>query len=122
MPIGLLFQKLQELSAILALILRDHLMELSLFESELSSLKMEEIRKMVENADSEEKEMISAAKNQLTGNVKKIDFLKILNKRANKIFFLHFKKCSDENFSFTFKFSVSVVEAFCHHFFARNEK
>jgi len=76
MTIGLLFQRLQELSAILALILCDHLMELSLFESELNSLKMDEIRKMVENADSEEKEMISAAKNQLTGKVKKSFFYK----------------------------------------------
>ena len=70
MPAGVLFQKLQELSAILALILRDHLMELSSFEEDLNLLKTGDIRSRVESCDSGDEEIVSATKNQLTGNVK----------------------------------------------------
>ena len=72
MPAGVLFQKLQELSAILALILRDHLMELSSFEEDLHLLKTGILRSCYfESCYSGDEEMVSAAKNQLTGNVKK---------------------------------------------------
>lgn len=72
MSAGALFQKLQELSAILALILRDHLMELSSFEEELRSLKTGDIRSKIESYYSGDNEIVSASKNQLTGNVKNL--------------------------------------------------
>ena len=70
MAAGIIFQKLQELSAILALILRDHLMELPSFEEELRSLKIDDIKNMMEKYEDGQEEMMASAKNQLTGRVK----------------------------------------------------
>ena len=70
MPAEVLFQKLQELSAILALILRDHLMELSSFEENLHLLKTGILRSCYfKSCYSGDEEMVSVVKNQLTGNV-----------------------------------------------------